>query len=99
MKEKNLKQADLCRMTGIQTSLMSNYVNGKKSPTISNASLIADALDISLDQLAGRKTPFFYPSPSTAMFLRENAEDLDELTDKEREFIREVILAMKHHLH
>ena len=30
--EKNMKQADLCRMTGIQTSLMSEYINGRKSP-------------------------------------------------------------------
>ena len=28
--EKNMKQADLCRMTGIQTSLMSEYINGRK---------------------------------------------------------------------
>ena len=47
--EKSMKQADLCRMTGIQTSLMSEYINGRKSPTIGNAILIADALNISLD--------------------------------------------------
>ena len=49
--EKSMKQADLCRMTGIQTSLMSEYINGRKSPTIGNAILIADALNISLDDL------------------------------------------------
>lgn len=53
--EKSMKQADLCRMTGIQTSLMSEYINGRKSPTIGNAILIADALNISLDDLVGRK--------------------------------------------
>ena len=47
--EKNMKQADLCRLAHIQTSLMSEYINGKKSPTIGNAIQIADALDISLD--------------------------------------------------
>ena len=30
--EQNLKQADLCRMTGISTALMSNYMTGKASP-------------------------------------------------------------------
>ena len=49
--EKNMKQADLCRMTGIQTSLMSEYINGRKSPTTGNAILIADVLNISLDDL------------------------------------------------
>ena len=37
--EKNMKLADLCRMAGIQTSLMSEYINGRKSPTTGNAIL------------------------------------------------------------
>ena len=45
--EKNMKLADLCRMAGIQTSLMSEYINGRKSPTTGNAILIADVLNIS----------------------------------------------------
>ena len=49
--KQNLKQADLCRLTGIQTSLMSEYVKGKKSPTIKNAIAIANAFKISLDTL------------------------------------------------
>lgn len=54
LKEKSLKQVDLCRLTGIQTSLMSKYISGKKSPTIKNAVLIADSLHISLDELVGK---------------------------------------------
>ncbi|HEK4562021.1 TPA: helix-turn-helix transcriptional regulator [Clostridioides difficile] len=54
LEKKQLKQADLCRMTGIQTSLMSDYIKGKKSPAISNAILIADALNMSLDILVGK---------------------------------------------
>ena len=57
--QKEMKQADLCRMTGIQTSLMSEYISGRKSPTIRNAILIADAFDISLDTLVGRAGPLF----------------------------------------
>lgn len=58
LQERNLKQADLCRMTGIQTSLMSDYFGGKKSPTIKNAVLIADALRVSLDMLVGKENVF-----------------------------------------
>lgn len=54
---RGLKQADLCRMSGIDTSLMSNYLSGKKIPTLTNAIAMADALQISLDELAGRKVP------------------------------------------
>lgn len=53
--KQNLKQADLCRLTGIQTSLMSEYVKGKKSPTIKNAIAIADAFRISLDTLVSNQ--------------------------------------------
>lgn len=53
--KQNLKQADLCRLTGIQTSLMSEYVKGKKSPTIKNAIAIADAFKISLDTLVSNQ--------------------------------------------
>lgn len=44
-------------MSGIDTSLMSNYVSGKKTPTLTNAVAMADALQISLDELAGREAP------------------------------------------
>ena len=57
LSSRKLKQADLCRMSGIDTSLMSNYVSGKKTPTHTNAIAIADALQISLDELAGRSAP------------------------------------------
>ena len=52
--ERGLRQADLCRMTGIDSGLMSNYLNGKKAPSLSNAVLIADALAVPMDRIAGR---------------------------------------------
>ena len=55
LREHGLKQADLCRKTKIPTSLMSNYVRGKVSPTLDNAIAIADALDVTLDELVGRQ--------------------------------------------
>lgn len=54
---RQLSQADLSRMSGIPSSLMSNYFNGKRSPTLTNAIAMADALQISLDELAGREVP------------------------------------------
>lgn len=52
LESRGLKQADLCRMTGIDTGLMSTYMSGKKAPSLSNAILIASALNISLDELS-----------------------------------------------
>ena len=54
LESRGLKQADLCRMTGIPSSIMSWYVRGKKSPALNNAVAIADALNVSLDELTGR---------------------------------------------
>ena len=59
LEKKNIKQADLCRMTDISTALMSKYSTGKVSPTLENAIKIADALNITLDELAGRKREEF----------------------------------------
>lgn len=52
--ERQMKQSDLCKMTGIPSSLMSNYTTGKKTPTLNNAIIMANALNITLDELAGR---------------------------------------------
>lgn len=58
MKENRISQADLSRVTGIPTSLISNYVTGKKSPALSNAKIISDALGVSMDELAGNMSHF-----------------------------------------
>ena len=96
--EKNMKQADLCRMTGIQTSLMSEYINGRKSPTIGNAILIADALNISLDDLVGRKWNTCRDQKKPGGYTDELSETLNKLTEKECIFVMDVIKALKQHL-
>ena len=85
--EKSMKQADLCRMTGIQTSLMSEYINGRKSPTIGNAILIADALNISLDDLVGRKWNTCRDQKKPGEYTDELSETLNKLTEKECIFV------------
>ena len=96
--EKSMKQADLCRMTGIQTSLMSEYINGRKSPTIGDAILIADALNISLDDLVGRKWNTCRDQKKPGEYTDELSETLNKLTEKECIFVMDVIKALKQHL-
>lgn len=55
MKVRGMSQADLARATGISTSNVAHIVTGKtKDPQLSNVLKIAQALDVSLDYLAGR---------------------------------------------
>lgn len=75
LERKNIKQADLCRMTNISTALMSKYSTGKVSPTLENAIKIADALNITLDELAGRKSEKFLTIAEEE--LLENFRSLD----------------------
>lgn len=56
LSEHGMTQADLCRASGIPTSLMSNYYKGKSKPTLDNAVAIAQAIGITLDELVGFKT-------------------------------------------
>lgn len=54
MDKRNITQADLARMTGMTTSNIAYIVNGKtKDPRFQSVLLIADALDVSLNYLAG----------------------------------------------
>ena len=96
--EKNMKQADLCRLSHIQTSLMSEYINGKKSPTIGNAIQIADALDISLDTLAGREERVRYSEPLTSAYAARLNECMDGLSENECTLVMDVRRAMKENL-
>ena len=54
LEERGMNQADLCRATGLNPSLVSNYVTEQVSPTLEHAVIIADALKVSLDELIGR---------------------------------------------
>lgn len=69
LESNGLKQADLCRITGIQTSLMSEYLAGKKSPTIRNAILISDALNVTLDALVGKEAALIQTDRKEKEFL------------------------------
>ena len=55
LEERGLKQTDLVNLTGIPSSLISNYIKGVKSPGLKNALKIANALGVSLEALSGKE--------------------------------------------
>lgn len=49
------RQSDLCKASGLSSAQATHLMNGRtKEPTLSTAAKIAEALDVSLDYLAGR---------------------------------------------
>ena len=56
MKEKQLRQHELCRMTGISKSFISSYLAGRFSPKADKLALIAKALGVSEGWLMAMRT-------------------------------------------
>lgn len=54
-KANNLTQQKMAELTGITQSTMSDWLNGKASPTITNLINLANNLNITLDYLVGRE--------------------------------------------
>ncbi len=53
--EKNLNQRQLADLVKVGKASISDWETGKSEPVLSNAILLADFFDVSLDYLAGRK--------------------------------------------
>lgn len=99
MEKSGLRPSDLCRRSGLKSGHVSPYLNGKtdRDPRLSTAVAIADALDVSLDYLAGRTDNPSGFTPEELEGLRIDAEtrallrDYDRLTPDGRETIREQV--------
>ena len=54
LKKMNIRQSEVCQLSNIPSSLISNYSTGRATPSLENAIAMSDALNISLDTLVGR---------------------------------------------
>lgn len=52
-----LTQSGLADASGVPLATIRQYEQGKRSPQLETAILLADALKVTLDHLAGRETP------------------------------------------
>jgi len=57
MAELSITQADLCRLTGLASSMISHYCTGQRIPSIPAALRIAKVLNTSVDYLAFGSLP------------------------------------------
>lgn len=54
MKQSKINQVRLSKETGIAQSAISNWLSGKKEPSITSLWLLADYFNCSVDELIGR---------------------------------------------
>lgn len=73
MERKGMRQADLCKTTGIDKGQISSYLSGKYVPKQDNIYLLANALGVSEAYLMG------YDSKTHADTFSEMFEKLDEI--------------------
>ena len=74
LQKRNLSQADLSKMTGIRSSSISDWLNGKYEPKQDKIAIIADALNVSpvwligYDEPSTNQTEGYYVAPETAEY-------------------------------
>lgn len=57
MAERGMTQAELCKLTGLASSMVSHYCTGKRVPSVKVAVKIAKALRTTVEQLASEGRP------------------------------------------
>lgn len=74
LQKRNLSQADLSKMTGIRSSSISDWLNGKYEPKQDKISIIAEALNVSpvwligYDDISSNQSEGYYVDPETAEY-------------------------------
>ena len=91
--ERGLSQADLAEKSGLQTSAISHFETGRRSPSFDNLKRLADALGSSIDALLDRKMEPTAAGPLAEQMFR----DFAKMTSSDQESLAKMaaILAEK----
>jgi len=72
MAELGVTQADLCRMTGFASSMISHYCTGQRIPSVPAAVTIAKALKTTVEYLAFGSPAKEKEASDGSLFVKEN---------------------------
>ncbi|MFU1791409.1 helix-turn-helix domain-containing protein [Mammaliicoccus sciuri] len=91
-KQKGINQKDLATKLGVSNVVLSRYESGIRTPDISTQNKLADILEVSLDELHGRKTKERLNLIEDAEVLMfSDKEGWDQLSDdRKKEIMREL---------
>ncbi|WP_315518867.1 helix-turn-helix transcriptional regulator [Hoylesella nanceiensis] len=76
LKDKGLTMVQLAELSGITPSNLSNYTNGKVSPTLETLNKIADALNIDITELFKPKEDVSLYAEYDGTTYKINKEDI-----------------------
>lgn len=77
--DRDLRQSDLARETGIDQRTISNYETGKTAPDAYALIKLADYFNVSIDYLVGRSSIDFSGEEKRARLIDKIKEELDLL--------------------
>lgn len=85
---KNLQQKVLAKNLGIKPNRLSQYETGAREPDLKTLDQIATELNVSVDELMGRKDPKETPTPVSESGLKAEFIQLyEQLPDEEKTFV------------
>ena len=77
--DRDMRQSDLARATGIDQRTISNYETGKTSPDAYALIRLADFFEVSIDYLVGRTSLDFSTDKKRAQIIDRIKSELEEL--------------------
>lgn len=77
MMSRHMNKADLAKAVGVSSGNLSDWSNGRSSPSIDKLIKLADFFDVSIDYIVGRDDRYPTPSPDTFELIRMY-ENLDK---------------------
>ena len=88
--KKDLTQSQLAEISGLQSSAISHFEAGRRSPSFDNLKRIADALGVSIDYLLGRVEEPKGSGPVVQKLFR----DLGRMSPSDQEVIAQMAAMM-----
>lgn len=96
LEEYNMSQAELSKRSAVTEATISNFLNCKQLPKLEVVSKIADVLNVSVDYLLGKTNiRDTINEPIEIAANMGDKADLSDMTDKDKQFILDMIERLK----
>lgn len=91
LESSGLSRKELSRITGLTETAICRYINDEREPRVYALSLIADALNVSLDSLTGKETINNNDLNNSVQLIARNA---NKLSNEEKRVLVDALLEL-----